>query len=106
MQIGNSLRRRISSVAIHYVGVDVRVKFGDSSFRLTELFDSLPAAPVLHTFVQYLIPVCSRQEAASDVLSGRFVMLIVPDKSVAFCDLRFNRSGEIRSEAVGGGILP
>ena len=61
------------------VGMDVRVKFAES--------DSLPAAPVLRTFVQYLIAFGSRQEAASDVISGMFVRLIVTDRCVQFCDL-------------------
>ena len=49
---------------------------------MTELFDSLLAAPVLRTFVQYLIAFCSRPKTAGDVVSRQFVKLIVADKSL------------------------
>ena len=57
------------------------------------------------TFVQYLIAFCSRPEAASDVLSGRFVSPIVPDKCEKFSDPHLNHSGAIPPEAVAGGIF-
>ena len=47
-------------------------------------------------------------EPASEVISGRFVrpiVPIVPDKHAKFGDPRINRSREILSEAVGGGIF-
>ena len=72
---------------------------------VTELCTSMPVTPVLRTFVHYLITVCSRLEAASDVISDRFVRLAVPDKCLKFRDPRLNRSPEIRPEAVGGGIV-
>ena len=50
------------------------------------------------TFVQYLIAFCSRPE-------GRFVRLILPDKSVKFRDTRLYRSLEIPPEAVRGSIF-
>ena len=37
---------------------------------MAELFDPLPAAPVLRTFVQFLIAFCSRPELDSDIISG------------------------------------
>ena len=40
-----------------------------------------------------------RLEAASEVVSGRFVRPVVPDK---FAKLRF---GEVPPEAVGGGVF-
>ena len=49
---------------------------------MAELFDTLPAASVLRTFVQYLIAFVSTLEAASDVISGKFVRPIVPDNIV------------------------
>ena len=52
-------------------------------------------------FLQYLIASCSRLEAASVVISGRFVGLTVPDKGVKFRFPRLNSSGEIRPKAVG-----
>ena len=57
---------------------------------MAELFDSLPAGPVSRTFAQYLIAFCSRLEVASDVVSGRFVTPIVPDKCVKFGDSCLN----------------
>ena len=66
------------------------------------LFNSLAAALVLRAFVQHLIAICSRPEAASDVISRIFVGPIVPDKSVKFSDPRTNHSREISPEAVGG----
>ena len=39
-------------------------------YELAELFDYLPAAPVLCTFLQYFIALCSQREAATDIISG------------------------------------
>ena len=44
-------------------------------------------------------------EAASDLISSRFVMPIIFDKSVKLCDLCLYRSREIQPKAVGGDIL-
>ena len=66
---------------------------------VTKLCDSMPAAPVLHTFVQYMITLFSRAEAASDVTSGTFCVLAVPDKCFKLRDSRLYRSPEIRPEA-------
>ena len=41
----------------------------------------MPAPPVLRTFMQNLIPFCSRSKAASDVISGWFVKPAI----LAFC---------------------
>ena len=49
---------------------------------MAAFLDSLAGGPVLRTFVQYLIAFCSRPETASDVISGRFVGSIVPNKHV------------------------
>ena len=38
-----------------------------------------PTAPVLRTFMQHLIAFCSRPEAASDAIAGKFVGPIVPE---------------------------
>ena len=72
---------------------------------VTDLCASMPVAPFLLTFVQYLIVFCSRPEEASDIVSGRFVRLAVLDKCIQFCDHRLNYSQETRPEAVGGGIF-
>ena len=78
----------ISSLAVEKVGIDVRVKFGDS--RLNSPLDRF-----LHIFVLHSVAFCSRPEAASDVMSGRFVLLIVHNKCVKFCDPRLQCSGEV-----------
>ena len=72
---------------------------------MAELCDSLRTAPILRTFVQYLIAFCSRPETAGDVLSAIFVRMIVRDKFVKFRDPGLNRSWEIPPEAVEGGIF-
>ena len=68
---------------------------------MAELFDCFGGGHVLRTFVQYLMAVCSRTEAASDNLLGQFGRPIVPDKFVKFPDPRFSHSREIPSEAAG-----
>ena len=55
-----------------------------NSGRIIRLFAR--AGPILRTCVQYLMTFFSRPEAASDVISGRFVMPIVLDKCVKFRD--------------------
>ena len=72
---------------------------------VTESCASMPAAPVLRTFVQHVIAFCSRLEAASDAISGTLMRMDVSDKCVKFRDPRLNRSREIRPEAVGGRSL-
>ena len=68
---------------------------------LTELFESVLAAPVLRTFVQYLIAFCSRPKGPGDVISGRSVELI----NVKFRDPRLSCSGEIRPRVMRDGIF-
>ena len=66
----------------------------------------------MRNFVQYLIAFCSRPEATSDVITGRFVESIVPENHVKFGDdSRLNLSQEFLPEAVGGktphsGVVP
>ena len=67
---------------------------------MAKLFDSLLAAPVLRTFVQYLIAFCSRLQAAYDVISGVFVRPIVPDKSIQFRDPRLEHRPEAASDII------
>ena len=45
--------------------------------------------------MRYLIAFCNRPEVSGDVISGRFVRPIVPDKFVKFCDPYLNRSREM-----------
>ena len=47
---------------------------------MAESFDSLAGRTVLHTIMQYFTAFCSRQEAASDIISSEFVRPFVPDK--------------------------
>ena len=65
---------------------------------MAELFDSLVAALVLRTFVQYITAFCSRLEAANNITSSRFVGLNVPDKRLEFHDPHLNHSLEIRAK--------
>ena len=55
--------------------------------------------------MQYLITFCSRLEAASDVISGKFAGLTVPYKSAKFRSSCLKCSREIPSEAIGGDIF-
>ena len=67
---------------------------------MVELFDSHLTGPVLRTFVEYLITFCSRTDAASEVISGRFLGQIVLDKPVKFGGRSLNCSREILPKAV------
>ena len=74
-------------------------------YTMPELFGSLLVAPVLRTFVQYLIEFCNGQVAASDVICGKYVGPIAHDKCVKFCHHRLTHSGEIRPDANRVGIF-
>ena len=91
-------------MALDDVGADVQASFGDYRLNSGRIIRLCPAGPVLHTFVEFCIAFCSRQEAASYVISNAFVKAIVPDKCVKLCGPRLNRSREIPPEAVGGDI--
>ena len=62
----------------------------------------MPAGPV-RAYTLNSVALSSLLKADSDVISGRFVRLNVPEKGVKVCDPRINRSEEIRTEAVGCG---
>ena len=49
---------------------------------MIDIFDSLSAGLPLRTFMQYSFAFGSRLEATSDVMSRRFVSMIVPDNIV------------------------
>ena len=87
----------------------LRVTFLQNGLCEAQLFDSLPAAPVLLTFLQYLVAFSSRLGATigiiSSVLSGWFVGPVIPYRRVNCLDPRLNRSGEIQPKAVGCGIF-
>ena len=73
--------------------------------NVTELCTFMSVAPVLRTFVEYLIAFCSPLEKASDVISDRFMRPIVYDKLVKFCNPRLIRSREIPPETVGDSVF-
>ena len=73
----------ISGVTVDKVGMNVSVKFGDSVLNSGQII-RLFASRIRFTHfcaVMYLIVFCSRLEAASDGISGRFVGPTVPDNS-------------------------
>ena len=70
---------------------------------MAELFNSLPAAHVLRTFVRYIIAFCSQREAASEF--SKVVQLIVADESVKCRDPHSNRSRQIPPEVVRGFVF-
>ena len=82
-------------MAVDYVGMDVRLTLVILGQTVVELLDSLPAAPILRNFVQYSLAFCSRQEAASGVISGVAVVRTGTDVHVKFRDSRPNRSRDI-----------
>ena len=62
--------------------------------------------PFYALFVQsYLIAFCGRPDIASDVVSCRFVRLIVQDKLIKFRNPGLNLSREIPPEAIRGGFF-
>ena len=72
---------------------------------MVELFDSLSARTRFAHFGAVFTTFCSQPEAASDVISGMFVGLIVLDKLLKFHGHSLSHSREIPPEAVGGGIF-
>ena len=90
----------ISGMTLDYVGTDVCASFGDSRSTVGELFYCLSGRTrFAHCFVVFN-GILQPPEAASDVISGRFVRLIVLDGCVKFRDLCLNHSREIPPEAV------
>ena len=86
-------------MAIDLVGLDIRINLGDSRLSRSN-YSTVLVGPTLLTFIQYSVVICSRLEAANDVISSRFVRLIVPDNFVKFCDPRLNCSLEIRPKVL------
>ena len=64
--------------------LDARAKCGYSRLNNGRFIQLWLTGPVLRTFMQYLMAFCSRQETASDVVSGRFVGPFVHDQQVNF----------------------
>ena len=56
-------------------------------------------------FMQYLIAFCKQLEIASDIISDRFMRLLVLGECVKLCNPHLNCSGEIRPKAIGDSIL-
>ena len=87
----------ISSVALAFVGLDVRAKLRDS--RLNNgiiLFDCWVGRTRFRTFEQYFITFCSRPETISNVISGVIVEAAGMKVHVKLGDSRSNRSRYIR----------
>ena len=59
------------------------VIIGYAASKVVELFNSLPAGPVLRTSMHYSITLCCQLDAANDAMSGMFMRLIAPDKAVS-----------------------
>ena len=78
-------------MAVEYAGVDTRVKCGDSALRLNE--STLCRS---HPFYALLCSIQLRFTAdrmeLNDVILGRFLWPIVPDKDGKFGDPGTNRS--------------
>ena len=92
----------ISSVAVDWIDMDVRNDSTSHGGRIIRHFAG--RAPLLRTLAFYCI-LQPTGSIYSDVMSGMFVRLIVPTKCVTFRDpVHLNRSGEVRSKAVGSGI--
>ena len=68
----------ISGVAVHQVGMDASVKYADSTFDGGQITVQLPVGPVLRTYMQYSVAVCSRPEVVSQVISGGCMRLTIP----------------------------
>ena len=62
---------------------------------MAELYDFLPATPILRTFMHYLIAYCSRSEVPRDVTSGVALERVRVDVDIQFGDSRSNRSRDI-----------
>ena len=97
----------ISGVAVDFVGSDVRAKCSVSRLendRIIRLFGrSDPFYAILYS--RYLIAFCSRPEAATDVISGKFLELVATcHKRVKFGAPGSNCSREIPPDALEGGI--
>ena len=75
-----------------YAGVAVPASFGDSRLNRGRIIQLFARPDLLYALLCSIGALCSQREAAIDVISGRFVEPIVPDKFVKFSDPRLNRS--------------
>ena len=85
--------------------MDIHIKFGDSTLnngRIIRLFAGRISFTHFWAVFKYF---CSRLEAASDVVSSRFVEPTVPNKSVKFGNPGADRSREIPLEEDGSVIF-
>ena len=87
----------MSDVAVEWVGMAARVKFGDSMLNSHR-------TRYTHCCALFNCLLFSTEEA-SGAISGRFVGLTASDEHVQFRDPRLNRYGEIRPKTVGVGIF-
>ena len=80
--------------------MDIRVNGGDSRLKGSNYLTLCQLTCFRH-FLQYSIAICSRPETASDVISIKFVRLIV----AKFRDPRLNRSQEIQHKVAVGSMI-
>ena len=66
---------------------------------MAELFDSLTSWTRFMHFCAVFNCIFSQLEAAGAIISGTFVMLIVPDHCVKLCAPRVNHSREVQTKA-------
>ena len=96
----------ISSAAVDLVGVDVSVNFGASGLKKWPNYSILCRPHPFHVLLCSIYSILQpTRNSAADVISDRFVRLIVPDMWVKFGDPRLNHSVNMRPEAIGDGIF-
>ena len=94
-------------MALDYVVMDVPTSFADYRLKNGIIIRLLSGQTFFLHFVWYWIAffACNRPEAASDVVSGRFVRPVVLDKCVKFRDPSLNRGRKIPPKTVAGSIF-
>ena len=85
--------------------MDVREKLGNSRLNGGKIIRLLANQTRFTQFYAIFNCVLQPTGAASDVISGRFMGPIGPDKNVKFDGHRTSDSREIPPEAIGGGIF-
>ena len=80
------------------------VTFCDSMLNSGRIIRLFGQTRFMH-FCAYFIAFCSRPEAVSGVISGKFMVPIVRDKPFKFFDPCLNCSQEIPPEAIEGVIF-
>ena len=95
----------LSCVVLDCVGVDFLVKRGDFRFNIGRIIWLFGQPDPFYALFAEFNCILQPTDVASDVFSGAFMGLIVPEKRVKFRDGRLNLSYEIPPETVVGGIF-